>query len=363
MARALDSVYAGDRAPVLRGMVSRACEAQPARGMEVIPCLPTSRRWRLDVKHVFRIRRSRRLLSVVALLVPILVPITVELAGADDRASMLPAVTEHRYRMLAKVRPLLVWISRDNVGDARITWRNDGAGSMSFELLIGSDPARAPRRINRWGYLAEHVAGGQATVLGVMKQSNEQSIEEAEGRLTAESGSGTHLFKAIRSTTADGRTSAGITTLRVQNDLTYRDVESLLAMVSGSGNSPTRTVTLPAGTRPGFLVAVADLIHQSIENRTAPTTGAGSRGIRYVYNGHFHTLRLRSLESLATSRIGGRTFSDVVRGRFETANETTGNRTRFEITYGASGALAEVPIHIAYQPRWWFQVELFLTGI
>jgi hypothetical protein len=317
---------------------------------------------RLDVEQVFGIRRSRRLFSVVALLVPILVPTTVELA-ADDRRSMLPVVTEHRYRMLAKVRPLLVWISRDNVGDARITWRNDGAGSMGFELLIGSDPARAPRRINRWGYLAEQVAGGQATVLGVMKQSDEQSIEEAEGRLTAESGSGTHLFKAIRSTTADGRTSAGITTLRVQNDLTYRDLESLLAMVPDRGNSPTRTLTLPAGTRPGFLVAVADLIHQSIESRTAPTTGAGSHGIRYVYNGSFYTLRLRSLESLATSRIGGRTFSDVVRGRFETANEATGNRTRFEITYGASGALAEVPIHIVYRPRWWFQVELFLTGI
>jgi hypothetical protein len=194
-----------------------------------------------DVKHVFTIRRSRRLLSVVACLVLI----TVELAGADDRASTLPVVAEHRYRMLARVRPLLVWISREDVGDARITRRNDGAGSMGFELLIGSDPARAPRRINRWGYLAEQVAGGQATVLGVMKQSNEQSIEEAEGRLTAESGSGAHLFKAIRSTTADGRTSAAITILRVQNDLTYRDVESLLAMVPGSGNSPMRTLTLP----------------------------------------------------------------------------------------------------------------------
>ena len=192
-----------------------------------------------------------------------------------------------------------------------------------------------------------------------MKQSNEQSIDEAEKRITAESGSGTHVFKAIRSTTADGRTSTGITTLRVQNDLTYRDVESLLAMVTGSGNSPTLTVTLPAGTRPGFLLAVTDLIHQSIENRTTPTTATGSPGARYVYNGDVYTLRLRSLESLATSQIGGRTFSDVVRGQFETTNETTGNRTRFEITYGASGALAEVPIHIAYQPRWWFRVESF----
>ena len=65
---------------------------------------------------------------------------------------------------------------------------------------------------------------GQATVVGVMTQSNEQSIEEAEVRLTAESGSGTHLFKALRSPTADGRTSAGIPTLRVQHDLTDRDV-------------------------------------------------------------------------------------------------------------------------------------------
>jgi hypothetical protein len=293
----------------------------------------------------------------------LLVLITVERAGADDRPSTLPVVAEHRYRMLAKARPLLVWISRDNVGDARITRRDDGAGSLGFELLIGSDPARAPRRINRWGYLAEQVAGGRATVLGVMKQSNDQSIEEAEARIATESGSGTHVFKAIRSTTADGRTSAAVTILHVQNDLTYRDVESLLAMVPGSGNSPTRTVTLPAGTRPGFLLAVTDLIHQSIENRTTLTTATGSPGARYVYNGDVYTLRLRSLESLATSQIGGRTFSDVVRGQFETTNESTGNRTRFEITYGASGALAEVPIHLAYQPRWWFRVELFLTGI
>jgi hypothetical protein len=78
------------------------------------------------------------LLSAIALLVLT----TVGPARADDRASTLPVVAEHRYRMLAKVRTLLVWISRDNVGDARITRRNDGAGSIGLELLIGSDPAR-----------------------------------------------------------------------------------------------------------------------------------------------------------------------------------------------------------------------------
>jgi hypothetical protein len=136
----------------------------------------------------------------------------------------------------------------------------------------------------------------------------------------------------------------------VPDNLTYRNVESLLAMVPGNGNAPSRTVTLPAGTRPGFLLALADLVHQTVEHRTAPKTGTDFRGVRHVYNGRCHTLRLRSLARLATSRIGGRTFRDVVRGQFENVNEATGVRTRFDMTYGARGAIAEVPIHLAYQP-------------
>lgn len=34
--------------------------------------------------------------------------------------------------------------------------------------------------------------------------------------------------------------------------------------------------------------------------------------------------------------------------------------TEFELLYGTSGALAEIPVHAVYQPRWWLQVELFL---
>ena len=53
--------------------------------------------------------------------------------------------------MLAKVRPLLFWISKDDVGGARVSWRGDADGAFGLDLLIGSDPARAPRQINRWG--------------------------------------------------------------------------------------------------------------------------------------------------------------------------------------------------------------------
>src|SRR5215831_18441297 len=98
-------------------------------------------------------------------------------------AGALPLVAEHKYRMLARVRPLLFWISKDNVGGARVRWRGDDNGAFGIELLIGSDPHRAPRQINRWGYIAEDVQGADAHVLGLMKRSEEQSIAEAESRL------------------------------------------------------------------------------------------------------------------------------------------------------------------------------------
>ena len=51
-------------------------------------------------------------------------------ANVITARNTLPVVAEHKYRMLARVRPLLFWISKDNVGGARIDWRgaDDGSG-------------------------------------------------------------------------------------------------------------------------------------------------------------------------------------------------------------------------------------------
>jgi hypothetical protein len=72
-----------------------------------------------------------------------------------DGRSAAPVAAAHRYRLSAAIRPLLFWVGAKNVGGARIVRRHDGAGRKGYELLLGSDPARAPRRINRWGW--EHV--------------------------------------------------------------------------------------------------------------------------------------------------------------------------------------------------------------
>lgn len=79
-------------------------------------------------------------------------PVHASLGGASlgPACAPLPIVAQHRYRMAAKIRPLLFWIGRDNVGEAQVVW-HAGGSARGVELLIGSDPDRAPRRINRWG--------------------------------------------------------------------------------------------------------------------------------------------------------------------------------------------------------------------
>lgn len=291
-------------------------------------------------------------------------------AASDDatpavlrRAGGLPIVAEHRYRMAAKIRPLLLfWIGRDNVGEARMVWQHGPDGARGFELLIGSDPARAPRRINRWGYIAEEVRGSDARLLGVMKQSNEKSLEEAKVRLAQEAQTSQYVFKAIHGVATADEASSGITTVRLARDLTFRDVGALLDLIEDAGaDANVRHVRLPGGTRPGFLVALTELIHRSVAAR--PAAGEAPRGassLPYIYNGTLCDLTLRESEPLHDARVGTRTYHDVVRARFDARNRATGTATEFDLIYGAAGPLAEIPVYAAYQPRWWLQVELFL---
>ena len=279
--------------------------------------------------------------------------------------SALPVVAEHKYRMLAKVRPLLFWISRDDVGGARISWRGDGNGSFGLDLLIGSDPLRAPRKINRWGYISEQVSGSEARVIGVMKQSNEQSVKEAEAQLDKD-GQGGFVYRAIQGTASANQASAGVTTVRVERDLTFRDIDPLLTLVGAAApNGERRSVALPNGTRPGFLVALRDLVKQSVDFYGGPSRPGGTfrpsrTPTQYVYYGVFYELTMKSSELLKTATIDGKTYSNLARGEFEIKNSSDGETTRFQLTYGTSGPLAGVPVHAVYQPRWWFEVQLFL---
>ena len=63
--------------------------------------------------------------------------------------SVMPAFKkmEYAYTMNVGARPMLFWISWRNVGGGRISWIEKTDGGKGLELLIGSDPARAPRPV------------------------------------------------------------------------------------------------------------------------------------------------------------------------------------------------------------------------
>ncbi|MBI4263465.1 MAG: hypothetical protein HY657_03735 [Acidobacteria bacterium] len=280
------------------------------------------------------------------------------------RVSRLPVVANHHYRMAAKVRPLLLfWIGRDNVGAAHVVWRRSPEGT-GFELLIGSDPTLAPRHINRWGYIAEEVRGPEASLLGVMKQSNEQSLEEAKSRVAQEAEEGQYVFKAIQSTATVDKASSAITTVRLTHDFTFREVDAVLDIVEREGaHAKVRRVSLQKDTRPGFLVALTELIHRNVTAYSSPAAHEAARkaiAVPYIYNGTLCDLTLRASDRRRTTEIGSRSYEDVIHARFEARNRVTGKTTEFELSYGASGSLAEIPVHAVYRPRWWLQVELFL---
>lgn len=261
-----------------------------------------------------------------------------------------------RYTMSGRVRPLLFWIGRDDIGLAQVVWRAGDTGMRGYELLVGTDPHKAPRALNRWGFISEEVRGLDASVLALMTGSNETSYDEEAARPA----SGNDL-RAMRSTVHDGHTAWQTARLEASSGLSINDLDAALTRVQrDTAAAATRRAPMAAGVRPGFLIALADLVDLGAAR---PPTDAAARRVReerieYVFGQGRYDLRLRDA---APSRLvlDGRSVP-VVRSSFEIRTLATGDRTRFEVAFGADGALAGVPVAAKWQPRWWLEVELRL---
>src|SRR5215467_6730607 len=63
------------------------------------------------------------------------------------------AAVQYDYVMTARVRLLLFWAGKDDVGGGYIRRGRlkEEPRKEFFQVLFGSDPGKAPRSINRWG--------------------------------------------------------------------------------------------------------------------------------------------------------------------------------------------------------------------
>ena len=287
------------------------------------------------------------------------VTVALSLAAAEpatDGHSAAPVTAEHRYRLSAAIRPLLFWVGAKNVGGARIVWRHDGAGRKGYELLLGSDPARAPRRINRWGWVREDADAAGATMTGLMNRSEDDSLDQARVGLQAR---GRYLFKLNRARVEDGTARAEATTLYAPQDYTFRQLDELLRFADEAKATPgVRSGRLPPGTRPGLLFALADLVGAGVEaGRAAGNAGPRPHRVQFTFNAGVYDLVVTSWERVERARYGSRTYDKLVRLEFESRNLEKGTTERFVIACGTEGLLAGVPVFVRYQPKWWFKVE------
>jgi hypothetical protein len=272
----------------------------------------------------------------------------------------LPVVREARYKMSAGIRPLYVfWIRAGNVGAGRILWRQGTDGRRGYELLIGSDPRRAPRKINRWGWEREDAGPEGATLFGLMRKTDEESLEEAKADLRTE-GAGGFAYKMIRSRVADGRVRAENTSWRVARDLSYHDLPELQALVGGTPSAPPRVRegAVPAGTQAGFLFAASNVIDQVVTAATSKPRRLLS-GIHetFTFNASLYDLRLKSTEWIESATYGDRRYERLVRLNCEHYNREKDTRERFALVCPTDGPLARVPVYIEYQPKWWFRAS------
>lgn len=260
---------------------------------------------------------------------------------------------DHVYRIVGKVRLLFFWVAADDVGSARIAWRGDDRNG-AISLLIGSDPARAPRAINEWGYIREHVEGESTTIFGIRTVTDGDSPEDADARRIR--ADGLAEFGVLCSTVTPADARSRIATVFAPNDATYRDTDRVLDIVERQAQWKLRGTGRPSGVRPGFLTAMDRLMRASAATEGPPTALPSA----FVYKDALFDIRPDRVERIALLRATSRAFSDVIRVQIVLTNRKDGSTSSFAIAYGTEGALAGIPVWARYQPNWWFRIELEL---
>jgi hypothetical protein len=262
---------------------------------------------------------------------------------------------EHRYQVVGRIRLLLFWAGAANVGGARLSLRSDRQ-ARSVSLLIGSDPQRAPRGINEWGYIRESVDDDVTSVFAIRPKTGRESPQEAAAARTRADSMAKFevLCSTVTAMDAISRTAA----VGVSRAATYENVDQVLDAVDGA-RWDTHRVSRPPDVAPGFLTALDTMLHSSstaVQAHQRTTWPQSS----YVYKDTVYDFIPRRLEHVEQLQTVSGVFRNLLRTDVVLRNRKTGSLDNFSIAYGIDAPLAGVPVFVRYQPNWWFKVELVL---
>jgi len=272
-----------------------------------------------------------------------------EISTADTPNTGSGSYAEHRYRVVGKVRLAVIWAKHDDIGSARMTWRSD-SHSSALTLMVGSDPQRAPRSLNKWGYLREEVGSDRAEVFTVRSLGGAESSSAPD--YTALEGP---LFGASCSSIENTTVTGAKTTVSAAG-VTYRMFDRLLDRIAVAPRWQGKHTTRPEGADAGFLNALQHVIRTGRNDATAANAGP----ITYIYNSTIYDLTIQGTRLLGRTTVGARTFDQLIRTEVSGRNRATQEATKFAVTYSPDRTAPPLPIQIFYQPNFWLSVELRL---
>jgi hypothetical protein len=287
---------------------------------------------------------------------------------------------EYDYIMTCRLRLLFFWLGRDDLGGGYVKTGQaiDDPSLEMIQLLFGSDPAKAPHAINRWGAGTEVLrsegskTAASSAFVGFMKSSKGESVLAMQRELSQEKSSGKHRFEAIISR-VDGAQAIAMT-VPYFSDKDYdmhqlAQAQKLALDQLGDGQARKfRRLDGPARrqcSRPGgFLSTTAELLERSLTGEKTPVS------LCYVYNARPYTLTLQRVIPVTTKELHitlkdkgqkiDQSYRDLVESQFQICNQESGAKTDFSVLLGTTGELRGVPVQINYQPNWWFQIVLNL---
>jgi hypothetical protein len=292
--------------------------------------------------------------------------------------------TEYDYVMTVRLRFLFFWVKRDDVGGGYIKLGDvaEDPRLQVIQVLFGSDPAKAPRSINRWGAgteIARRISSSDldpasSVFFGFIKPSQGGSVSSMQRELYTEGQKGQHLFEATLSLVDHGRALSTLVPFYTDHDFNLHELEQAQQIAMRQlEDGPDRKFSRLEGPSQlgceragGFLSTIGELLDDAVQGARTPAT------LCYLYDAHQYTATLESAHRVAerTVRIARReggpaidqTYRDLRQAHFRILRQDTGGETDFDILVGASGPLRGVPVQISYNPNWWFQVVLNLKA-
>jgi hypothetical protein len=300
----------------------------------------------------------------------------------------------YTYRVHGKVRLILFWVGRDDVGGGTIdiSRKRDPASLAWTEevgILFGSDPARVPGKINRWGYGRERsewkagAAGGielQSTVFeGFMRHSKEESLSEIRANDNAEKAGSQFLFDGIRSMAFARAAQAEVWSFSTAKDFDFRDSSGLFCSYRErqQAGPPDRTRKLEnrssAYDQPyGFLTAVHAMVRLVVDKPSESQTWASRRpSVGYVYNAKVYRLSLRNLaiedqfvlpvKDPVSGKAGSQAFGKVARMELNIKESQGPYNHDFTLWFPLQGPFRGIPLRVEDHPRWWLKLILDLA--